>query len=145
MKKFQFRLEPVLQLRCQKEKEALLQQSRADTLYRERLKALKETENTLNNSLKPLPNNPVGELHRILYQDHLRMKMVQQTHQVHLAQQKVEEARQVSRVARQERMVLEKLKEKQLQEHLDYTRMLETKIIDELGTGMYYRKHHTNR
>lgn len=142
MKKFQFTLEPVLQQRAKKEQEALVVKARADMLYQERLQALEQTEQTLNQSLNAYTHNPMGELHRIMYQEHLRCKISQQAQLVQQAKQKADQAWQASMTARQERMVMEKLKERRLEEHRYTNQVLEAKETDEMATAMFNRKQH---
>ncbi|MCD5406702.1 MAG: flagellar FliJ family protein [Desulfotomaculum sp.] len=150
MQKFQFRLEPVLKQRNTKECEALLKQSQAEKLYRERLAVQVQAEKCLNEcaattsgcqscskQTAPPEQIQVGSWQQLMYQENLKLKINQQKQQVQLAQQQFHQACQVTTEARQQRMVLEKLKEGQLQTHLCQARVLEEKNIDELATGMY--------
>ena len=153
MKKFQFRLEPVLEQRNAKEQEALVKQSRAEKLYRERLAAKVQAERGLNECLTTSAKCncrgdhadeqqciSAGAWHQLMYLESLKLKIVQQSQQVQLAEQELQQARQVTVQARQQRMVIEKLKEWQLQEHICQAKALEEKNTDELATGMHNYK-----
>lgn len=143
MKKFQFRLEPVLEQRCQKEQQAVLHQSRAEQLYQERLSALEKSHRSLNNCLDTgVDTNPAGEMHRLLYQNHLTMQIHHQSHLAKQAKEKLEQACQKTVQARQERQVLEKLKEKKWEQYHHHLRKLEAKQTDEIATAIY--NHHRN-
>ncbi|MBO8137509.1 MAG: flagellar FliJ family protein [Desulfotomaculum sp.] len=141
MKKFVFRLQQVLEQREKKEQEALREQSRAEKLYQERLAALEKTREAFNKCLtESLTYNPNNKLHYILYQDYLKQKISRQEVMLKQAEQKLAEARQKALEARKERMTLEKLKERHLEEYIEFIKGLENKQNDELATGMYNRR-----
>ena len=101
MKKFQFRLEQVLQQRVAKEEQTLLEQVKAQQECLNCRQSLEETHYKL-----------------------------------------LELRREATVKARQERMVLEKLKEKQWNQYKQQEAYLESKEIDELATLGYARAHH---
>lgn len=140
MKKFQFNLQPVLEHRNKREQQALLHQSRVEQLYQERLALLKESQHSLNNCLELGVKNPQMEMQRLLYQDHLQTKIHHQSQQVHQAKNNLAQAQQKTMLARQDRMVLEKLKEKKQEQHLQYIHLQEIKQTDEMATMLYNRK-----
>ncbi|MBM7854213.1 flagellar FliJ protein [Desulfohalotomaculum tongense] len=144
MKKFSFRLEAVLDQRKKKEQQALVAQSEAEKMYQEQLAALEHTRRLLNESLQaPGCRDLAGELHRVLYREHLKSKIARQSCRVQQAKEKLDEARRAAMLARQERLVIEKLKERQLEEYLQHMRVMEEKLADELATGLYNRKQHS--
>jgi flagellar FliJ protein len=140
MKQFQFRLEPVLDQRTKKEQEALLSQSRAQQIYQERLQLLQKTQTSLDSCMDMAGNSLMGEMHRLMYQDHLKSQMMQQTNMVQMAKNSFDRACQQTTKARQDRMIIEKLKEKRLAEYQQQILMTEAKQIDELATTMHNRK-----
>ena len=141
MKKFQFNLQPVLEQRNQREQQALLHQSRVEQLYRERLALLEKSQHSLSSCLNMTAKNPLMEMQRLLYQDHLRIQIHHQSQQVHQAKNNLDQACQKTMQARQERMVLEKLKEKKHEQYTQHIRLQEAKQTDEMATMLYNRKN----
>lgn len=141
MKKFQFNLQPVLEQRNKKEQQALLHQSRVEQLYRERLALLEKSQQSLQSCMNMTVKSPQMEIQRLLYQDHLQLQIHHQSQLVRQAKSSLDQACQKTLQARQERMVLEKLKERQWEQYTQHIRLQEAKQTDELATMLYNRKN----
>ncbi len=142
MKKFAFRLETVLQQRIESEQQKLLAQSRAQHLYQERQAELAATKTALEQSYNDSGGQALNSrLHSAMYREHLVNRMSNQMRLAQLAEQKLNEARRQTMEARKQRLVLEKLKEKQFNDYQYQLNLAEAKLTDELATGMFNRRH----
>ncbi len=141
MKKFNFRLETVLQLRINNEQQKLLAQSRAQRLYQERRAAMAKTQTALEQTYDLDDGQAVNaQLHLAMYREHLKNLLDNQMHLTKIAEQKLNDARRQTMEARKERLVLEKLKERQFNDYCYQLNLAEAKFTDELATGMYNRR-----
>ena len=142
MKKFTFRLETVLQQRIDHEQQKLLAQSRAQQLYQQRQEALAAAKTALEQSYSDSGGQALNNrLHSAMYREHLVNRLNNQMHLTQLAEQKLNEARRQTMEARKQRLVLEKLKEKQFNDYQYQANLAEAKLTDELATGMFNRRH----
>ncbi|MEG6520909.1 flagellar export protein FliJ [Desulfotomaculum sp. 1211_IL3151] len=142
MKGFQFKLEQLLQHRKKKEEQALLEQSKArqecDICQRQLAGTQKRYDDNMRFSETVSGSDET--LRTLLYRDQLQILINRQKKQL----QKVQEIFQVKQretlKACQERMVLERLKEKKLVEFKEFLAILEQKEIDEMATLGFGRK-----
>lgn len=141
MKKFQFRLEQVLQQKITKEEQALLEQAKAQQecsrCEQELMTTKQKLEETLNYSQKVM--EPGEQMQTLMYREHLLLTIDCQNRSLRRAQDIFRLRNDAVIIARQERMVLEKLKEKKLKEYKELEVFLEQKEIDELATLGYNR------
>ena len=144
MKKFQFRLEQVLQQRVAKEEQTLLEQVKAQQECLNCRQSLEETHYKLEEAVRFSEKvaQPDEQLHSLLYREHLQLTLDRQSKMLDRAQEILELRREATVKARQERMVLEKLKEKQWNQYKEQEAYLVSKEIDELATLGYARAHH---
>lgn len=141
MQKFKFRLEQVLQQKISLEEQALMEQSKAQLECSRCEKELADTEEKLEEmyqrgacSLKP------DELmHQLMFREQLQLLKEKQTRNLQRANEILQLRRDAAIHARQERMVLEKLKEKKLLEYQELQLLVEQKEIDELATVSFVR------
>ncbi|MBE3587832.1 MAG: flagellar export protein FliJ [Thermoanaerobacteraceae bacterium] len=145
MRRFNFRLQPVLQLREQREEQALLAHSRAQQEYLKRLEELDRTSSLLEKSFAHCCTGsiqPEEELHLLLWRELLIQDRDRRREEVHRAGQKLDQCRAAALEARRERMVLQKLKERQLHAHTLMENRAEQKETDEMGllTVMFHRE-----
>ncbi|MCL5780228.1 flagellar export protein FliJ [Desulforamulus profundi] len=142
MKKFQFRLEQVLQQKITREEQALLEQVKAQQecsrCEQELLTTKQKLEETLYYSQRVM--EPGEQMQTLMYREHLLLTIDRQNRSLRRAQDIFRLRKDTAIAARQERMVLEKLKEKQFGEYKELEIYLEQKEIDELATLGYSRK-----
>ncbi|GAB6180191.1 hypothetical protein JCM14036_15100 [Desulfotomaculum defluvii] len=136
MKKFQFKLEQLLQQRIKKEEQALLEQSKAQQecdVYQRQLDGTKQRyEDVLQFSETAL--RPDETVRTLMYRDQLQILMDRQKRQLQRAQDILTVKQRETMKACQERMILEKLKEKKLIQYNELLAALEQKEIDEMAT-----------
>jgi len=142
VKKFQFRLEQVLQQKITREEQALLEQVKAQQecsrCEQELLTTKQKLEETLYYSQRVM--EPGEQMQTLMYREHLLLTIDRQNRSLRRAQDIFRLRKDTAIAARQERMVLEKLKEKQFGEYKELEIYLEQKEIDELATLGYSRK-----
>ncbi|MDA8210603.1 MAG: flagellar export protein FliJ [Clostridia bacterium] len=142
MKKFQFRLEQVLQQKITREEQALLEQVKAQQecsrCEQVLLTTKQKLEETLHYSQRVM--EPGEQMQTLMYREHLLLTIDRQNRSLGRAQDIFRLRKDTAIAARQERMVLEKLKEKQFGEYKELEIYLEQKEIDELATLGYSRK-----
>ncbi|MEW6697233.1 MAG: flagellar export protein FliJ [Bacillota bacterium] len=136
MKKFQFRLEQVLQQKITIEERALMEQAKAQQECLQCEQELHITQDKLEQTINYTPDivRPGEQLQSLLYLEHLKQTLNRQTKFLQRAQEILQLRRETVLNARRERMVLEKLKENKLQEYKECQLYLEQKEIDELAT-----------
>ncbi|SHK30197.1 flagellar export protein FliJ [Desulforamulus aeronauticus] len=142
MKGFRFSLEPVLEQRKTKEEEALLGQAKA---LQECVKCQQNLDQTKQKLVEAFSYagtllKPEEQLQSFIYREHLQQTAQREQKHLQRAEEIFDLRRQDTMKARQERMVLEKLKEKQLTEFQARLLFLEQKEIDEMATLRYSRK-----
>jgi flagellar FliJ protein len=140
--KFFFHLEPVLKHRADKATSAEQALAMAHHEYHRRVTTLEDTRQRLEETFEWLDHeeDQLGVIHLSCYRASLTTKIDNQTHDVTVAMKTVERKRDIAVQARQERQVMEKLKDKH---YLNYRREeadKEQKEIDELALYAYQRK-----
>jgi len=139
---FVFHLEPVLRHRAEKATSAEQALAVAHNEYHRRLNILEDTKQRLEDSFETEEedSNIFGIAYLSYYRTSLKTKINNQMHEADLAHKTVERKRHVAVKARQERQVMEKLKDKH---HLYYRQeeaSKERREIDELALYSYARK-----
>ncbi|MCL6477612.1 MAG: flagellar FliJ family protein [Peptococcaceae bacterium] len=142
MKKFSFRLEPVLEYRSEKEKKAVLEQSLAQKEYLGQLSILEDICYKLDGALENETDNlAVGErLARSLYIDYLTASRARQEKVVEGALRELEKKRQKVIKARKETLVLQNLKDRLQGRYMKELNRWEAKTIDDQCTVLTHRK-----
>lgn len=142
MKKFQFKLEQLLQQRIKKEEQALLEQSKAqqdcDNCQRQLANSQKRYEANLHFSETVM--RPDEIMRTLLYHDQLQVLVNRQKKQLQRAQEIFQVKQRETLKACQDRMILERLKEKKVIEFKEMLAVLEQKEIDEMATLGFGRK-----
>lgn len=142
MKKFFFRLEPLLKMRVEKEEEAF----RAQVIAQQEHFYQRSVLDTLCKSLDQAREASVerilaGEfLDRYLYIESLAASKAKQEKVVEETLQELEHKRQAVVEARKEKLVLQKLKERSLEKYREELNRWEIKIIDDQCTVLTHRK-----
>lgn len=142
MKRFSFRLEPVLEYRSGREEKAIQEQSRARKKYVEQLDKLENICHKLKGALEAETGSITAEecLFRSLYIDRLKGDRVSQEKEVAVALRELEKKRQKMIDARRDRLALQKLKDKQYGQYVKDMERAETKAIDDQCMVMTGRK-----
>jgi flagellar FliJ protein len=141
MRKFHFRLQPVLQFREQKEEQAILAHSRAQREYLDRVEELKRTTSLLEESFAGCsvgPMRPENEFHLVLWREWLINDRNRCREEVARANEKLMRCRMEAFEARRQRMVLQRLKDKQLHAHTLQANRAEQKETDEQGLRRFW-------
>ncbi|GAB6158024.1 flagellar export protein FliJ [Desulfotomaculum varum] len=141
MPKFHFRLEQVLQQKIKQEEQALRELAGARQEYARREQELKDSQEKLRQTMaySLAAQGPGEQIQSMLYLDHLRQTIMAQQRHLQRAEEILQLRHRSAMQARQERLVLEKLKEKQAAEFQAWLALLEQKEIDELATLGYGR------
>lgn len=142
MKKFFFRLEPVLKNRAEKEERAIVARSAAHREYLEQTGLLEGIRRELINAREALPGKMTVEelLPRSLFIDYLATSLARQEIVVEKARRELEKKRQEVIQARKDKLVLQKLKEKLYQDHTQQVSLWEAKFTDDQCTSLSYRR-----
>ncbi|MEW5953975.1 MAG: flagellar FliJ family protein [Bacillota bacterium] len=143
MKRFDFRLEPLLQYRTGLEKGALLEKVRAQEELSQCREVLEQTCNLLDRALDSARGekfDPLDGLNNVLYREFLAGCKHRQELQVAGAETELERRRQMLVEARRDKLVLEKLKEKQFCSYRKELHNFEQKSNDELAMVTYANK-----
>lgn len=146
MKRFNFHLEPVLQHRAGLEQGALRARVRAEEELALNREALAQTRNLLSRSMETVPGeliNPADGLNNFLYREHLASCAVKQAESVAGAESDLEQCHHKLLEARKDKLVLEKLKEKQYQHYQFQLNSAEQKLNDELAMAVF--NHHQSK
>ncbi|SHF37261.1 flagellar export protein FliJ [Desulforamulus putei] len=141
MKKFHFRLEQVLQQKIKQEEQALLELAKAQQECARCERELNESKGKMQQTIAYTESirHPGEHMQSLIYLEHLQKNIQCQQRLLQRAQEIVQLRKEAALKARQERMILEKLKEKQVQEYKELEFYLEQKEIDELATSRYIR------
>jgi len=143
MRKFEFRLQPVLQHRKKREDEALGAQARAQREYRDRLAEMRRTAERLEAAMTVRGRgrlHPGEEFHLTLYRGLLADALERQEEEVRRAEARVQRLRQEALAARRERMKLEHVRERQWEEFCLEEARAEQKELDEQGLRLVWRR-----
>ncbi|MFZ5648340.1 MAG: flagellar export protein FliJ [Bacillota bacterium] len=143
MKRFFFRLEPVLKNRADKEEKAIVARAAAQKEYQKQLDMLEKIRSDLRNSREAAVSGraTVEEfLSRSLYIDYLTVSLAKQEKVVEKAGQELEKKRLAVIQARKDKLVLQKLKEKLYQDHMHQVSLWEAKLTDDQCTSLTHRR-----
>lgn len=143
MKKFVFRLDPVLQQRAMEEEKAILEQAEAQQEYNDKVRLMDKTRNSLDRVLGEIPDHYTDSSHVLyknMYINYLTGQLSRQQVEVNQAGEVLEGKRRAVTEARKNKLVLEKLKENQLRAFMDNSNMIEQKALDEMGTMQISRQ-----
>jgi len=140
MTKFRFQLQPVLQHRESKERQAALAQANAYQKYLTKLDSLNNTRMNLEKSLQTEPGGDCFDvLNSTMYRQLLKNKVMQEEKSVDSAYQKLKKCRRKTLEARKQKLILEKLKDNQLAAHIKMQDKAEQKQFDELAAQVTLR------
>lgn len=142
MAKFLFRLEQVLQQRIKAEEQALVEQAKAQQDCTKCEWELASSKSKLEDAFKAALSytKPDEQFHFLMYRDQLQNQIAQQTRLLQRTKEILQLRIRDTMKARQEKLVLEKLKEKQYLEYQELQLFLEQKEIDELATISFARE-----
>jgi len=142
MKKFSFRLEPVLKNRSEKEERAILEQAAAQREYNKQLNLLENIRISLNKARETVLGEMTVDdcLARTLYIDYLETSLTRQEKVVDNSLRDLERKRRTVIQARKDKLVLQKLKEKLYESHIHELNIWEAKLIDDQCTALIYRR-----
>jgi flagellar FliJ protein len=139
MKRFEFKLEKILQLRKYEEQEAKIELGRALgalTAIEARLRSLaEERAQAATNQFSP-SNSAAMIQQYMLYLLRLDQTKEDLLKDAAMAEQKAEEAREVFKAAFQNRRMLDKLKEKKEKEYKEDREAEENKAIDDIAGNL---------
>ncbi|MHB8916636.1 MAG: flagellar export protein FliJ [Desulfocucumaceae bacterium] len=138
MKKFSYRLEPLLKYRSEIEEKAVMEQSVAQKQYLDQLGILEDVRNNLKETLEAEIIRVTADecLARSLFIDYLTESESRQVEIVDRSMDELEKKRAVAVEARRDRLVLQKLKEKLYQKHIEeFNRWDKSHRRPVLGTG----------
>lgn len=135
MKKFVFSLEQVLKQKIAREEDALMEQAKAQQEFYRGQSDLEISQKKLESAFNYAEQTLTAEeqMQALLYRESLHSTIVRQTRLLQRSEEVLNARIKDTLKARQERMVLEKLKGKRLQEYKDMEAYLEQKEIDELA------------
>lgn len=138
MKKFKFRFQAVEELRIRKEEEAMRAFAEAQELFRAEVGRRNELLGQLEGSMlrrESLANEPTLPANFALEEGFIagtKQRIIQQEQAIYRAARRVRKAHQEFLAARRERMVIEKLRERELEEYKKAAAKKEQKELDEL-------------
>jgi flagellar FliJ protein len=139
MKRFVFKLEKILQLRKYEEQEAKIELGRALdalTAIEARIHALAEERSRAAGAQFSPSNNAAMIRQYMFYLLRLDNRKEELLKDAAMAEQKVEEAREIFRTAFQNRQVLDKLREKEARKHKEALEAEENKMIDDIAGNL---------
>lgn len=140
---FSFSLQPVLNHRVDLEEERKLDYQQAITLWQQQVEKVQQIQQKLtelNESFNRRGIVNVTELFQLShYREQLRDELVKQESLSEQSKKQMDAAQQHLLKAKLDVQVLEKLKEKNLQSHLQEERLEEIKQLDELACIKYAR------
>lgn len=133
-------LEQVLEKRKEQEEQALLEQVKAQQECQYCREQLEDTSQKLAQVMDFSSLRPDEQLHSLMYREHLKAKLQKQTRLLQRAEEILQLRIDSTVKAMRERMMLEKLKEKQLNNHLQIENYLEQRELDELSILGFVRQ-----
>ncbi|WP_347491387.1 flagellar export protein FliJ [Desulfoscipio sp. XC116] len=138
MKKFQFRLEPVLKHRGAREEKAALEQARAQEEYMHNYQVLCNTMEKLEQAAQGDQAMDQFDLFNTqAYCSYMTQEVRKQEAVLHSSGQKLAGCRKKLIKAMQERSIIEKLKENQLQSYNKFVASFVQKECDEIATQQF--------
>lgn len=140
MKRFFFSLEPVLKQRSEQEEKAVAEQSLAQQEYKRQVDDLEYMRANLKRANEAAyEKNADDILAGMLYIDHLKASLKEQGEVVDKSCLHVKNKMKVLMEARKKKLVMQKLKEKQYQKHLQEFNQYEAGIVDDQVIALTYR------
>lgn len=142
MKRFSFRLDPVLKSRTEKEEKAILSQAEALKIYQHELQVLEKICANLKEAMESTSSKmTAGDcIAKSLYLSYLEESKAAQEIVVKNAGEELEKKRRAVIEARKDKLVLEKLKEKKYQSYMKLVSYVEAKVDDDRSTALAYRR-----
>ena len=138
MRKFDFRLKPVLKYREIVEEQAAAKKARAQDEYRHNHDCLSEARDKLAGAIQDEQAlNPFDMFSRLTYCDYMTAEIKRRENTLNRSQKKLEKCRGNLVKAMQERSVIERLQEKQLQAYNFDVLLTEQKEADEIAVRQY--------
>jgi flagellar FliJ protein len=142
MKKFSYRLEPVLKSRSDKEEKAILAQSAAQREYGLQLEELERLQSNLDNICATGGQEMSAHdlTTRWLYIDFMKTCAHKQGEVVEKARRELERKRSALIKARQDRLVLEKHRDRLYENYMEDLLKWEEKMNDDQCTALAHRR-----
>ncbi|WP_169719357.1 flagellar export protein FliJ [Desulfovirgula thermocuniculi] len=143
MRRFSFRLQPVLKLREKREEEALTALARAQSEFYRQLEEMERISSLMEESLEAAPRgtlSPEELFHLAVWRQHLDSARETREEEVARARERLAACRERAEAARREKLVLERLREKQLRAHLREEARAAQKELDEKGIQAVWRR-----
>lgn len=143
MQRYRFRLESVLQHRAGLEQNALLAKARAQEELYLRQEALEHTRHLISQAMDTDQGgcvSPADSLNSFLYREYLTNCVAEQEVSVAGAECELDHRHQALVEARREKMMLEKLKERQLNSYQKQINIEEQSKNDEMAMAIYCRQ-----
>ncbi|HBX23702.1 MAG TPA: flagellar export protein FliJ [Desulfotomaculum sp.] len=138
MRKFDFRLEPVLKHREILEEQAAAQKASAQNEYRHHQDILNEARNKLAGATRDdQALNPFDMFNKLAYCDYMTSEVKRRETALNVSRHKLEKCRKNLVKTMQDRSVMEKLREKKLNIYNQTVVTAEQKETDEMAVLMY--------
>ncbi len=145
LKKFLFRLEPVLKHRSENEEKAIMAQALAQKKYQDELGVLEAIRQNLESVTGAVMERTTAQeiLARSLYIDYLASSRARQEVVVENTVRELEKKRQAVVEARKDKLVLQKLKERSRRKYIEEFNRWEAKSIDDQCTVLSHRRQNS--
>lgn len=142
MKKFSYRLAPVLKSREDSEEKAILDQAAAQKEYLEKLGELEKIKKDLHSACDNENNETTANefMTRWMYIDFLKNSIKRQEAAVEAARREMERKRKALIQARKEKLVLQKHRDRIYHNYVAELHKWEEKLNDDQCTALVYRK-----
>jgi flagellar protein FliJ len=146
LKKFSFKLEPVLNVRKSKEEELQRKLSKILDRLQEAVEEMARTlghRHTIANQLEEFKKKPIGIEDLLTYQNYLEnldKRLTEQECRIHEIEQEVEEMRELLMQACKDKKIIEKIKERQKACYNLEALKQEINFLDEIGVIRNARK-----
>jgi flagellar FliJ protein len=146
VKRFRFRLQTLLNIEQNKEKQAQIAFQKAITELRRQRQVLADQEYEYQREQRAMAQairrgtSPQELSAYDLFFTGLKARMEEQKQRIAQADQAVEEARKELAERTKQRKIMEKLREKAQAAHDEEARRVETAMFDEVGTSLSFRK-----
>lgn len=142
MKKFSYRLEPVLKSRADEEEKAIIAQSAAQKEYTAQLGELEKLQKDLQSACENECRNFTTHefMTRWVYMDFLQTSAERQEEVVEKARRELERKRKALVKARKDKLVLQKHKDRLYESYTAELNRWEAKINDDQCTALAHRR-----
>lgn len=142
MKKFSYRLEPVLKSRSDKEEKAIMAQAAAQKKYITRLEELEKLKRNMDNACAVGPREMTAHdfITRWVYLDYMKECSQKQEELVEKSLKELERKRNALIKARQDKLVLEKYRDRLYEVYMTDMRKWEEKLNDDQCTALAHRR-----